>query len=251
MRTFLTLLAREVKAYFYSPVAYIVLVFFLILTGFNFYASVSLLNRAPSEVTILEAFFNTVLFWFGYILIFPLITMRLFSEEYKLGTIEPLMTAPVRDAQVVLSKFLGAMVFYIMLWLPSGLYFRIFEWITNQDAVLTDGAYLGSYSLLFLMGMFNISIGCLASALTKNQIVAAVISFCCITMLFFFGLISFIVLNISPFLRNLMGYFSSLEHMMEFSRGMIDSRPIVYYSTMTILMLVLTYHVFQARKWKA
>jgi len=106
---FFTLLNREIRAYFLSPVAWIVLFFFLLLTGFNFYAGVAALNRGPSEVTVVEAFFNTIFFWFGFVLVFPLITMRLFSEEYKMGTIEPLMTAPVRDSQVVLAKFWAAL----------------------------------------------------------------------------------------------------------------------------------------------
>jgi ABC-2 type transport system permease protein len=250
MRKFLILLSREVKSYFYSPIAYVVLFFFLLLTGFNFYAGVSMLNRGPTEVTVVEAFFNTVLFWFGYVLIFPLITMRLFAEEFKLGTIETLMTAPVRDWQVVLSKFGGALVFYIILWLPSLIYFQAFEWITKAQAANAFGAYWGSYLLLFLMGMFYLSVGCLASVLTSNQIIAAVISFCAITLLFFSGLLGFIVLNITPTLRDIVGYFSAIEHMGEFSKGIIDTRPIVWYSSMTLLMLVLTHQIFQSRKWR-
>jgi ABC-2 type transport system permease protein len=251
MRKFLTLLNREVKFYFYSPIAYVVLFFFLLLTGFTFYSSVALLNRGPSEVTVVEAFFNTVLFWFGYVLIFPLITMRLFAEEFKTGTIESLMTAPVRDSQVVLAKFAGALIFYIVLWLPSFAYFKLFEEVTTADAALASGAYYGSYLLLLLMGMFYISIGCLASVLTRNQIVAAVISFCTITLLFFGGLVSYILLNVSPALRDFFGYFSAIEHMADFSRGIIDSRPVVYYLSMTAFTLFLTLQVFQSRKWKA
>ncbi len=251
MRVFLTLLGREVRSYFYSPIAYVVLVFVLLLTGFNFSAGVSLLNRGPSEVTVLEAFFNTVLFWFGYVLIFPLITMRTFSEEFKMGTIETLMTAPVGDISVVLSKFFGAFIFYVILWIPSILYFVIFEWITSAQAARASGAYFGSYLLLLVMGAFYISVGCLASSLTRNQMIAAVISFASITLLFFTGLLSFIILNVSPVVRDLIGYFSAIEHMGEFSRGLIDSRPLVYYLSMTVLMLFITLQVFQARKWRS
>lgn len=250
MRKLFILLEREVRSYFYSPIAYVVLCFFLLLTGFNFYAGVSLLNRGPSGVTVVEAFFNTVLFWFGFVLIFPLITMRVFSEEFKMGTIESLMTAPVRDWQVVLAKFGGTLIFYIVLWVPSLAYFVIFEWITRSHAAHAAGAYWGSYLMLLLMGMFYLSVGCLASALTRNQIIAAVISFCAITLLFFSGLLSFILLNVSPAVRDFVGYFSAIEHMGEFSKGIIDSRPIVYYLTMTFLMLVLTHQIFQSRKWK-
>jgi ABC-2 type transport system permease protein len=250
MRKLLTLLSREVKSYFNSPIAYVVMCFFLLLMGFNFYAGVSLLNRGPTEVTVVEAFFNTVLFWFGYVLLFPLITMRSFAEEFKMGTIETLMTAPVRDWQVVLAKFGGAYLFYLLLWVPSLAYFAFFEWVSKAQAAHASGAYWGSYLLLILMGAFYVSIGCLASVLTRNQIIAAVISFCAITLLFFAGLLSFIVLNMTPALRDFVGYFSALEHMGEFSKGLIDSRPIVWYTSMTTLMLFFTYQVFVSRKWK-
>src|SRR5438477_6818934 len=98
--------------------------------------------------------------------------MRLFAEEFKLGTIEPLMTAPVRDWQVVLSKFFGALFFYIVLWIPSAAYFWIFQNVTAAGAARAAGAYWGSYLLLLLLGMFYISVGCSASVLTRNQIIA-------------------------------------------------------------------------------
>ncbi len=247
---FFTLLNREVRAYFLSPVAWVVLFFFLLLTGFNFYAGVAALNRGPSEVTVVEAFFNTVFFWFGFVLVFPLITMRLFSEEYKMGTIEPLMTAPVRDSQVVLAKYGGALVFFVVLWLPSLLYFAIFGRVTRLEAAGAAGPFLGAYSMLLLIGMFYLSVGCLASALTRNQIVAAIMSFSAITLLFFMGLLTFFVLNVTPSLRELTGYFSAIEHMSEASRGIFDSRPLVLYLSLTAFCLFLTFHVFQSRRWR-
>jgi len=247
---FFTLLNREVRAYFLSPVAWAVLFFFLLLTGFNFYAGVAALNRGPSEVTVVEAFFNTVFFWFGFVLVFPLITMRLFSEEYKMGTIEPLMTAPVRDSHVVLAKYCGALIFYIALWLPSLLYFLIFTWVTRLQAAGAAGPFIGAYAMLLLMGMFYIAIGCLASALTRNQIIAAVMSFSVITLLFFLGLLTFFILNITPVLREMTGYFSALEHMAEASRGFFDTRPVVFYLSLTTFVLFLTFHVFQSRRWR-
>ena len=183
-------------------------------------------------------------------LIFPLITMRTFAEEFKLGTIEPLMTAPVRDWQVVLAKFFGAMIFYVVLWVPTLVYFAIFQYVTHQTAAGSFGAYWGSYLMLLLLGMFYISIGCFASVLTRNQIIAAVISFCAITLHFFSGLITFIVTEVSSTMRQVLGYFSALEQMATLSRGEIDTRPIVLYLSLTIVMLGLTYQAFQSRKWK-
>ena len=104
--------------------------------------------------------------------------------------------------------------------------------------------------MLLLIGMFYLSIGCFASVLTKNQIIAAVICFCAITLLFFLGLVQFILLEVSSTTRELLGYFSAIEHMGTFSRGIIDSRPIVLYVSMTIVMLALTYQAFQTRKWR-
>ena len=250
MRKFFTLLAREIRSYFYSPIAYIVLVFFLLVSGVDFYFQVSFMNQRAVPYSVQEAFFNSVFFWFAFVLIFPLITMRLFAEEFKLGTIEPLMTAPVRDWQVVLAKYFGALIFYIILWVPTGLYFVIFQAITHQPAASSTGAYLGSYLMLLLLGMFYLSIGCFASVLTKNQIVAAIVSFATITLLFFLGLVSFILLDISSETRQLLGYFSAIEQMGTLSRGEIDTRPIVLYLSMTIVMLTFTYQAFQSRKWR-
>jgi ABC-2 type transport system permease protein len=250
MRKFFTLLSREVRSYFHSPIAYIVLIFFLIVSGIDFYFQVSFMNQRQVQYTVQEAFFNSVFFWFAFVLIFPLITMRLFSEEFKLGTIEPLTTVPVRDWQIVLSKFFGALVFYLILWIPTGLYFVVFLKITHEPAAHSAGAYAGSYLMLLLLGMFYVSIGCLTSVLTRNQIIAAVISFCAITLLFFLGLVQFILLDVSSAMRDLLGYFSAIEHMGTFSRGVIDTRPIVLYVSMTVVMLVLTHQAFQSRKWR-
>ena len=245
MYTFLTLLDREVKSFLYSPIAYVVMFFFLIATGFNFFSGVSFLNQSPTEVTVVEAAFNTVLFWFPFVLIFPLITMRTYADEFRMGTIETLSTAPVGDWDIVLSKFVGAMVFYILLWAPSFLYFESFHLITGKNA------YGGSYLLLLLIGGFYVSLGCLASALNNEQINAAVMTFVAIFGAFVTGLLGFILNSPSQATREFISYFSAVEHMTDFSKGVIDSRPIVWYLSMTALVLFLTHQVFQYRKWKA
>src|SRR2546430_1285185 len=102
MRTFFVLLSREVRSLFYTPIAYVVLFFFLALMGFNFQSAVAFMNQGPTEATLVEGTFFSIIFWFTFPLIFPLITMRAFADEYRMGTIETLMTAPVRDWQVVL-----------------------------------------------------------------------------------------------------------------------------------------------------
>ena len=241
---------REIAAYFRSPLAYIVLFCYLLLTGFNFHFGIATLNMTTSRISIVEAFFNTVLFWFPFVLVFPIITMRLFAEEYKMGTIETLMTAPIRDGQVVLAKYAAALSFYIVLWAPSLLYFVVFRWQTAIQAAPATGPYLGAYLMLLLIGMFYLAIGCLASVVSKNQIVSAMLSFAIISLMFFLGIVSYFVPSVSPGLRELTSYFSAIEHMGEFSRGIFDTRPMVWYLSMTVFVLYLTLQVFQARKWR-
>jgi gliding motility-associated transport system permease protein len=251
MRRFLILLQRELSAFFYAPIAYVVMFFFLILNGLSFWASLEILNRTPSEATVIQSFFNSFFFWIAYLLVFPVITMRLFAEEFKLGTIETLMTAPVRDWEVVGAKFCAALVFYLALWLPSMLYFLVFAWLGNAESVGSAGQFWAPYLILLLMGMFNIALGCIASALTSNQIVAAMISLAFTTGFFFLTLINYVINSASPLLREITAYVAQLDHMDLFSRGIIDTRPLVFYPSMTFLFLAVTYHIFQSRRWKA
>jgi ABC-2 type transport system permease protein len=250
MRVFWTLWKREVASAFYTPMAWVILFFLLLVTGFNFYAGVSVLNHGPTEVTVVESFFNTIFFWFAFLLLFPLLTMRLFSEEYRSGTIEPLMTAPVRDAQVVLAKFFGVLFLYCVLWIPTGLYFLIFWWQTRLQAAGAIGAYIGSYLLLLLMGAFYLSIGCFCSSLTRHQITAAVMTFCLVSLVFFASLLSFLSGSIGTLMRSVSISFSPIDQMTEFSRGLYDTRPIIWYLVMTGLFLFLTLQSFQSRRWR-
>lgn len=246
-----TLFAREVSRSLRQPLAYVVLFFFLLLTGINFQAGVTAMNIEPGTTSAVEAFFNSLLFWFPFLLVFPLLTMRLFSEEYRLGTIETLMTAPVGDAEVVLAKFLGAFVFYAILWLPILAYFGVFWWVTGQPAAETFGSLAGAYLMLALAGGFYLSLGCLASALTDNQIVAGIAAFALICIMFFLGLLWFFFPGTSPLMQSLAYYVSTIQHMADFSRGVYDTRPFFLYPSFTIFVLFLTYHTLQYRRWRA
>ena len=250
MRTFWILWKRECATYFRTPLALVLLVAVLFLTGFNFYAGVNLLNHGVANVSIVEMFFNTPFFWGTLLALCPLITMRLFAEEYRMGTIETLMTAPVRDTQVVLAKFFGAFFLFVLLWSPSLLYFVLFWPSAHQIAAAGYGAYEGAYGMLFLQGLFYLALGCLASVLTSHQLIAGIISFCVITVIFFSGMLSSLIGLTSPLLHELIGLFSPMESMKTFSRGLIDTRPIIFYLSMTGYVLFLTLQVFQSRKWR-
>lgn len=250
MRKFFILFGREVSSAFHQPLAYVVLFFFLVVTGFNFHAGLTLLNHGGGTTTMVEAFFNTVYFWIPFVLVFPLTTMRVFAEESKMGTLETLLTAPVRDSQVVLAKYAGCLFFYSVLWAPSLLYFVVFEAVTGVGAAGAAGSYAGAYIMLILMGCLFTAVGCLASSLTDNQIVAAVVCFSAILCLFFIGLLAFFLPSSGTALRELTYYFSPIEHMMDFSRGIFDTRPVVFYLSTTVLVLYATFQVFQYRRWK-
>lgn len=250
MRTLWHLWKREVASAFQTPMAWVILFFLLLLTGFNFYAGVSILNHGPTEVTVVESFFNTLFFWFPFLLLFPILTMRLYSEEYRTGTVETLMTAPVRDSQVVLAKFLGVLFLYGVLWLPTALYFVIFQIQTSLQAAGAAGAYAGSYLLLLLMGMFFLSLGALCSSMTRHQMTAAVMAFAVTALLFMTGLLSFLSGHTGPFMQTVSVTLSPIEQMAQFSRGIIDTRTVVWYAVMTALCLFLTLHSFQSRRWK-
>ena len=147
IRRVFALLIRELSAFYYSPIAYVVLFFFLILNGLAFWFSIAPLSHGPSELTVVQIFFNKLTFWIAYLLVFPVITMRLFSEEFKLGTIETLMTAPVRDWEVVGSKFFAALLFYLTLWMPSLLYFLLFGFGEPTLAAGSASTALGAHIL--------------------------------------------------------------------------------------------------------
>jgi len=251
MRIFWILLKKELRAFFVSPVAYIVLALVMVLSGFSFRAALSVLESAPSEGSIVTWTFHAMWFWLSYFFIFPLLTMRLFAEEKKMGTLETLFTAPVHAWQVVWSKYLAAVLVYCVLWLPSYINFRFVDWITVGQVEIPPGALKGSYLILLAMGLFNLAIGCFASALTSNQIIAAVISFTMSLLHFLAGLFIMVVgRQVSETFVDIISYFASMDHIRTFTSGLIDTRPLVYYTSFALLFIALTHQVVEFRRWR-
>lgn len=248
MSAFLTLWRKELTTYFLSPIAYIVMIFFLVVMGAIFSLLVSVLADGPEGVTVMNLLFGSPFFWMTMLVLVPVLTMRLFAEEKKSGTIETLMTAPVSDTAVVLAKFAGALSFYIFMWLPTAFYIFIL-WFFSADMLPPDpGPMLGGYLGALLVGMFYLSIGVCSSALTSNQIVSAIITFAVMIILFLAGLLDYVAHG--EWVRQVSAYLSSYSHMLEFSRGTIDSRPVVYYLSGTALLLFTTVKIVEARNWK-
>ena len=207
------------------------------------------LEDRPVDYDLVFLVFRTPVFWFYFLFIFPLVTMRLFAEEERTGTLETLLTAPVRTWQVVASKYLAALAFYCVLWVPAFIHFQLFSTLTDIPAPFSTGALAGAFLIIFLMGVFYIAVGCLASALTSSQIIAGIITLGLLIIHYFVGYISTIwgdSFGQAPFFH----YISCQEHLSYFTRGLIDSRPIIYNLSMGLFVLILTHHIVDYRRWK-
>ena len=251
-RSLFVLLAKELRGFFLSPIAWVVLGLVMLLGGFSFTAALTDLKTGEEGRTLAVHTFNSLQFWLVYFFIFPVLTMRLFAEEQKLGTIETLYTAPVKSIHVLMSKYLAALIFYAVLWIPSLINFMIFG-LTCPNDTGAIGSLTGSYTIIFLVGVFNLAVGCLASALTSNQLVAAMLCFTMCLLHFLFGILIEVVKsdNVSAALLQFSEYVSTVGHVRAFIDGLIDTRPFIYYISFAALILFFTHHVLQYRKWKA
>jgi len=237
---------RELVAYFSSPLAYIVLTFFLAVQGWIFWQIVAFLNRPGLPImTPLTLFFTSAFFWFLQLVIVPLISMRLIAEERRSGTIEVLLTSPVTEAQVVIGKFIGVLLFYVVLWAPTILY----AVILRQHSEIDLGPVASSYLGVFLIGFLFLSIGTFASTLTTNQLVAGVIAFALSMVLFLVGITAQLVLSSSA-LHNFLTHADLFAHMDDYAKGIVDTRHVVYELSVGLLFLFLAAKSLEVKKWR-
>jgi len=245
---FLPVYTRDLRSYFTSPVAYVVMLFFLLLTGVFFMVFVSdfsaaSMNQSPyaaRSLNVTQSVVRPLLGNMSVILLFvmPLITMKPFAEEKKSGTAELLFTYPLSDLDLLLGKFLAAFSLFAVM-LAATLVFPLFIAIFSEPEA---GTLISGYLGLVLMSMAFISLGLFISSLTENQIVAAVATF---GMLLLFWIIQWTGNN--PVVRHL----SVLEHFGNFAQGLIDTRDVVYYVSFTLLWMFLTLRVLESKKWRA
>lgn len=243
MRTFFTLWKRELSALFLSPIAYVMLMFFLLVTGCGFYWLVKENLEVMHSVQGLM-----VVIWACMLIVLPILTMRTFAEERKNGTFETMMTAPVRDGTVVGAKFAGVLSFFMVMCAPTLLYLVIIRLLTPETAHLVDAASVATgYLMVALIASAFIALGMLASSLTSNQIIAAISTFSVMSILFFGGLFE-PHLSKNPLVRDVGGYLSSALHLMEAARGVFDSRSLVLYISATAFFLFATVKAVEARR---
>ena len=233
MRQVLFIFNKEFKDYFISPIAYIVIALFLVVTGWLFFSVFFAAGQAD-----MRRFFNLLPFLFA--LVAPVITMRLFSEELNVGSYELLLTLPVTFMDIILGKFLAALAFLTAILLPTVVYAVFISFIGDLDWGVILGSYIGA---IFLGGAYA-AIGLFASSLTRNQIIAAIVAMViCVVlvlvdqMLFFFP---------QPIL-DIVAYLSANGHFQNIAKGIVDTRDLVYFLSVIFLGLYATHLVMQEK----
>ena len=250
MNVFRALVRRELSAFFQGPTGFIIIAAVMFLIGLGFLVVLSGLNGEATPMPVTQVFYGTYFFWVILLLIAPVITMRSFAMERDSGTYESLMTAPIGDWQVVLSKFAGALIFYMILWVPLLICSVVVRFYVGESAVLGLGTMFTSALGILMVGCLYMSIGCFASALTRNQAVAAVSGFALGAALFFTGFFSYFAGDRTDWLSQLARHISLANHMESFTRGVIDLGAIVFFLSLTGLFLYLTHKVVESRRWK-
>jgi ABC-2 type transport system permease protein len=245
MRKFLTLWRRELTACFLSPIAYVTVVAFVLVCGVTFLAGA--VNNEGTNAELPSLLFGSVVLWLTFLA--SVASMRLFTEEKRSGTIETLMTAPVTDTQIVMGKFFGALVFVTLAVAPvvASLYLleRVSPGLRPED--IDAGAVAAGSLLVFLVSATFVAIGLLVSLTTRNQIVAAIGSLAAIWVVFLLG----DLVAALPFQAARFGeYLSVPSNMEQFSRGCVDTRPIVLYASATALLLFAAVRTLESKRWR-
>ena len=247
MRTAQAVAWKEIQVYFSSPTAYIVGLVLLVGTGIFFTIE---LRNPPAEASLRNFFIGVDLgnFTFGgvtlmMVLFAPALTMRLMAEEQKLGTIELLLTSPVRDWEVIVGKYVASLIF-LLATLALTLYYTILLVVfANPDSGPIYAGYLG----LVLYGGAALAVGLLCSTLTSNQIVAAVVAMGILLVLYFADLLSG---SIGGTASTVIGELSIKSHFDDFARGVIDTKHIIYYLSVIAFFLFLSIRALESRRWR-
>ncbi|MGB0744374.1 MAG: ABC transporter permease [Opitutales bacterium] len=253
MRHFLTLLKHELRMLLISPSTYVAGVLFLCLMGFLYWAILRGSVNAPTDVLPSVQFFS--IFWIPVFFVVPLLTMRSIAGERSLGTLDTLMTTPTSRVAVIMSKFFGAYIFYMFLWaLTLGFPLmtqKLYPYAAEAGALLDSASITGSFIFLAVSGILFISIGILASSVTRSQLVAGMLSF---TTLFVVIVGGQQLANLAEnggqlvgWLDAIVNYLQIFQHLDDFSRGIIDTRPFFYYTSTGLLLLGISALVIEAK----
>jgi ABC-2 type transport system permease protein len=240
---------REVRALFFSPVAYLVLLGMVAVTGLNYWNLAVELARARFEFAgqqgpMVAYVALSLWFWIAFVILLPIVTMRFFSEEQRSGTIEVLLTAPVTEAEVVLGKYFACLAFYPLLWAPSAFFLVVLYRQAQFDYWPILACYLGVLTL----GAMVVAIGLFFSSMTRNQVVAAIMTAATLVLLFAFAWLHQSARSSSSAWAEPLKYTAILFQLMELAQGRMDVRYLVLHASVAAFMLYLTVKVLEARK---
>jgi len=241
-----TLLKKEISSFFSSITGYVVIIVFLLVNSMFIWIFPGSNNVLDSGYASLDALF--VISPWIFLFLVPAITMRMFTDEKKSGTIETLFTRPLTDLKIISAKSLAAFILVLFSILPTLIYFFSVYKLGNPVGSIDIGGTWGSYIGLFFLSAIYVSIGIFASSITDNQIVAFIIGmFLCFIMFMGFDYLSELTIfsKIDNFIINL----GINEHYKSLSRGVVDSRDILYFISVAVIFTLLTKLVLQSRKW--
>jgi len=250
MQPYLTLVRREMGAYFLSMTGYIIVATVTFLLGLSFVVLLMKLQQESTPIPLTELFYVTQFFWLILLLATPMITMRLFAQEKFSGTFETLMTTPVSELEVVLAKFTAGLLFYIVAWLPLLACLLIVRHFANDSTAFDPGVVASTFLGIILIGALFVSLGCCASALTRSQVAAAMITLLCGGTIFCIGVLADRFPNQPNWQAQVLASLAIFEQMHDFARGVVDTRPVVLYVSLTLFFLFVTLRIVESRRWK-
>jgi ABC-2 type transport system permease protein len=240
------LLLKEINSFLNSLIGYIVIAVFLLTIGLFMWIFPGELNVIDSGYANIDSLFS-ITPWV-YMLLVPAVTMRLFSEEKKTGTIELLLTRPLTEMQVVMAKYLSGVILVLISLLPTIIYCFTIYAISFPVGNIDTGSIMGSYIGLLLLGAGFVAIGLFASAISDNQVVSFIIAFfLCLLCYTGFELAS--TLSKIPYLSNILFNLGVHAHYVSMSRGVVDTRDLIYFFSLIFIFLFSTRTVIESRKW--
>lgn len=252
MRNILAIAVKEIRSYFTSPIAYVVIGFYALLFGYFFAVMLTFFERQSMQmmqmgggVNINQMLIGPVFTNAEVVLLFvlPMVTMRIFAEEKRSGTIELLLTSPLTDLQIVIGKFLGGITLYAAMLAVTVVHMGFLFAFGNPEWRPVLSGYLG----LLLMGGCFLSLGLFISSLTRNQIVAGMVTF---AVFLLFWVINWISTFMGPTTQNVLNYLSITEHLNDFTRGVVDTKHLVYYVSFIAFSLFLTVRAVDSERWR-
>jgi ABC-2 type transport system permease protein len=242
MRHFFTILGHEIRMLLVSPSTYVAAVMFLVFMGFIFAGILESFSREPQETSPAVVFFQY--FWFPVFFMVPLLTMKCISEERRHGTIETLLTTPVSTGEVIFGKYGAAYFLYLVLWAATAGFFYILQRFAHDARFLDPGPLIGGYVFIAISGLLFVALGVFASSLSRNQAVAGIL---CFMMLFavvmgpwFLADATFLNLDLFAPARAAIDYAQVFVHLEDFTRGVVDTRQLLFYLSGTILTLIFS-----------